>query len=205
MYNIYHNDRLLMLSDKWDACTADSNAIICKDIKKSDISDMVRYFLGHEQVLTLVLLCNDLPALFDAVRAEFCYHEAAGGLVHNAVGEALMIFRNNRWDLPKGHREAGESAEETALREVEEECGISNLQLLRQLTTTFHIYREAESVVLKRTDWYAMRYEGAETLVPQTGEGIERAEWIASDNLSALVDGSYKTIAQVFEAAKNAS
>jgi len=202
MYNIYHNDRLLMLSDKWDVCTADPNAIICKGIKNSDISGMVHYFLTHEQVLTLVLLTDSLPSLFEAVRAEFCYREAAGGLVHNASGDTLMIYRNNRWDLPKGHCEAGESAEETALREVAEECGISDLQLLRPITTTFHIYCEPEKNVLKRTEWYAMRYDGAAPPVPQTVEGIERAEWITPDKLPALVASSYRTIMQVFAAAE---
>ncbi len=43
---------------------------------------------------------------------------AAGGLVQNSNGETLFIYRNDKWDLPKGHMEEGESLEEAALREV---------------------------------------------------------------------------------------
>ena len=52
--------------------------------------------------------------------------EAAGGLVVNAAGKLLVIERLGVWDLPKGKLESGETAQVAALREIEEECGISN-------------------------------------------------------------------------------
>lgn len=55
--------------------------------------------------------------------------EAAGGLVLRSDGHFLGIFRLGKWDLPKGKAEKGESMETTALREVEEECGIFGLSV----------------------------------------------------------------------------
>ena len=49
---------------------------------------------------------------------------AAGGLVQNTNGDFLFMERNNTLDLPKGKLEKGESDEEGALREVEEETGV---------------------------------------------------------------------------------
>ena len=63
--------------------------------------------------------------------------EAAGGLVFNQKNEILMIFRNGKWDLPKGKLEAGESVESCAVREVEEECGVSDLKIIKKLKDTF--------------------------------------------------------------------
>jgi ADP-ribose pyrophosphatase YjhB (NUDIX family) len=48
---------------------------------------------------------------------------AAGGLVENEHGEILLIYRKKHWDLPKGKLDAGETLEECAVREVEEETG----------------------------------------------------------------------------------
>jgi len=43
----------------------------------------------------------------------------------------LFIYRFNKWDLPKGKLDNGESVSECAIREVEEECGIANLKIVR--------------------------------------------------------------------------
>jgi len=115
---------------------------------------------------------------------DFCHRyaivEAAGGLVQNRRGEYLMIFRNGKWDLPKGKREPNESMEQTALREVEEECSIDRLTLLKPLTVTYHTYALQGVDILKPTQWYAMRYEGSESVFkPQAEEGIELAKFIS--------------------------
>ncbi|MDR1405748.1 MAG: NUDIX domain-containing protein [Prevotellaceae bacterium] len=201
MIKIFFNDRLLALSDNWIESAADVNAIARKVTKKSDIAGQVTAFLESAQWRALWLVADNVPALFEAVKKTFTYVEGAGGLVRRTTGEVLMIFRNNRWDLPKGHREANESIEETALREVEEECGISGLQLMNRITETYHIYRDNETTVLKRTDWYAMSYEGTAMTVPQTAEGITRAEWKPVSELPAILPTVYCSIYEVFCAA----
>jgi 8-oxo-dGTP pyrophosphatase MutT (NUDIX family) len=129
--------------------------------------------------------------------------EAAGGLVQNSRDEYLMIFRNGRWDLPKGKRETNESMEQTAIREVQEECGIDRLRLERLLTVTHHAYTQHGVEVLKPTHWYAMRYEGSESVfTPQTEEGIEAAKFIAREKIVAkCFKNCYDNIREVFAAA----
>ncbi|MDR3351281.1 MAG: NUDIX domain-containing protein [Prevotellaceae bacterium] len=198
MVKIFFNDRLLALSGQWADGAADANAIMYKVTKKPDIVALVTAFLDAEQWRALYLISDDMPALLEGVKSLFIYVEAAGGLVRKPTGEVLMIYRNNRWDLPKGHREANESLEETALREVEEECGISGLQLLHRITATYHIYRDNENAILKRTDWYAMNYAGAATPAPQIIEGITHAEWKPAEELQAVLPEVYATIYDVF-------
>ena len=62
---------------------------------------------------------------------------ASGGVVFNNE-KLLMIYRNSLWDLPKGKMELNESELECALREVEEECGIDNLRVIKFLKYTYH-------------------------------------------------------------------
>ena len=52
--------------------------------------------------------------------------EAAGGLVKHQDGRFLFIYRNNKWDLPKGKLENNETYDYAALREVKEECGLDD-------------------------------------------------------------------------------
>lgn len=62
-----------------------------------------------------VAVCTPDPEqAFSLFRQEFAAVEAAGGVVVNDRGEYLMIHRNGRWDLPKGHVEPGESTAECA-------------------------------------------------------------------------------------------
>lgn len=109
--------------------------------------------------------------------------EAAGGLVFNEAGEVLAIYRLDSWDLPKGKIEKGESPKAAALREVEEETAVRELQLGSPLTNTYHTYRHPKhGRVLKRTYWFRMNAP-KQPLLPQTEENIEIAQWIAPDEL----------------------
>ncbi len=125
--------------------------------------------------------------------------EAAGGAVRNRKGELLMIFRYGRWDLPKGHREAGEGWEQCALREVSEETGLpmEELEIGAQVAVTHHTYTLDGREKLKETRWFAMHYRGNALLRPQTEEGIEAAAWIAHSQLPEVLAGTYETIRQV--------
>ena len=105
--------------------------------------------------------------------------EAAGGLVDNGKNAYLFIHRLGRWDMPKGKIEAGESMDQAALREVEEETGLTDLTLNNFLNSTLHIYRERNGErVLKTTYWYRMTYSGTKNPKPQLEEGITKVAWM---------------------------
>lgn len=114
--------------------------------------------------------------------------EAAGGLVTNKNGEILFIRRLGRWDLPKGKIEAKESLEQAAVREVEEETGLSEIIMEHFLNNTFHVYRERSGQkILKTTYWFKMDYVGSRNPTPQLEEGITEVAWINSADVQQKV------------------
>jgi hypothetical protein len=90
----------------------------------------------------VVYMSEEVKESWKSFVARFTLIEAAGGLVKNSKEEYLFIYRLGKWDLPKGKAEYNESPEETAIREVEEECGLKNLKIEKKLGKTFHTYRE---------------------------------------------------------------
>lgn len=135
----------------------------------------------------------DLDELWCAFVCEFRYVQAAGGMVFNANNEFLVIHRNGKWDLPKGHLKKGERPEFGGMREVEEECGIENLEIIAPLSNTFHMY-ERGGMVLKKTFWYLMRSDYQNTLTPQTEEGIDKVEWRKEEDIKMLSKNSFPII-----------
>lgn len=68
----------------------------------------------------------------------------AGGVVVNSEGKVLVVNqRGTSWSLPKGHIDAGENALEAAKREIYEESGVSELELVRELGS-YHRYKIGE-------------------------------------------------------------
>ncbi len=112
------------------------------------------------------------------------------------------MYRLGHWDLPKGKLETGENIEECALREVEEECGLSGLKLGGKLTETVHEYEQNGERYVKTTHWYAMEVEGCPALTPQTEEGIEWVRWVAEPEWREALASSYATIQEVAAAAR---
>lgn len=134
---------------------------------------------------------------FAEFTAQFPIIDAAGGVVKNNKGELLMIYRYNHWDLPKGKLEVGEEIAQCAVREVEEECGISDLTIQDFRGHTYHIYKLNGKFILKRVWWWNMYYKAAEPLTPQTEEDISIAEWVSVENIEAYLKKSYATIVEL--------
>ena len=131
--------------------------------------------------------------------ANYVLIEAAGGLVYNDKNQLLMIFRNGRWDLPKGKLEVGENIEECAIREVEEECEVSGLTITQQLQETYHTYEINEQKILKRTYWFEMKTNFKGDLMPQTEEGITKVVWVNHEDIAEKLENSYGNIIELFQ------
>ena len=123
---------------------------------------------------------------------------AAGGLVRDGKGKYLMIRRNDRWDLPKGHQEPGEVITDTALREVREETGLTGLQLEDFICVTHHCYQRDGKWVLKHTWWYGMLCTGDGGTVPQTEENITQAVFKDKKEVAEALKDAYPSIPEVF-------
>jgi len=149
---------------------------------------------------TYLLQDPDPKALFQIIKSSCTIIKAAGGLVANASGNFLFIFRNKKWDLPKGKVEKDEKMKQAALREVEEECGVKIFSNDEKLCKTYHVYEMAGKVVLKKTNWYSMTVKGVPKLVPQKEEGITKAVWLSRTELDQIVANTYPSIMDVLEA-----
>lgn len=117
-----------------------------------------------------------------------------------------MMLRRGMWDLPKGHREDGESLRECAAREVCEECGLraEALEVGAELIRTEHsyFYEPRQRWEKKLTTWFAMSYSGSvDDIAPQTEEDITALEWVSPAEARRRAEGSFDTIRQVIEAA----
>ena len=200
-YTIYFGASALHISTKRpsdDATIVDADAY--GNISRAKLLKKV------ETCKSATLITEDPERTLRALCREFKVVRAAGGVVENTLGELLMIRLRNRWDLPKGHIEAGEDSRITALREVEEETGIKAETLdSAPLYTTWHAYDTYGEWELKSTDWWRMRTSAINTPEPQHDEGITEVRWFDRTARNEALEESYETIKEVVRAldAKN--
>ncbi len=146
---------------------------------------------------TITLAGESAEELFAQFVSEFQLVTAAGGVVTTPQNEALMIFRNGRWDLPKGHLEPEESLRSCAAREIEEETGVRPMALIRPLGHTWHIYNVYGQWELKQTFWYHFACDEAVEPAPQQEEGITRCEWCPLEQACLRAEQSFPTLRAV--------
>lgn len=142
---------------------------------------------------------NHIPfeKAFDFMQKYFYYIEAAGGFIEKN-SKFLFIRRHNKWDLPKGKLEKGETIEQAAIRECEEECQVKNLKIIKRLTSTFHIYKYKKGFALKQAYWFYMQTDYVQKLIPQTEESITEVDWFDTSIIEKkLLKDSYYTIVDV--------
>lgn len=127
---------------------------------------------------------------------EYRYVRAAGGIVHNAQGQILMIFRRGMWDFPKGKVEKDETNENAAMREVLEETGVKARITNPVPFSVFHTYDTYGPKMLKETLWYEMESE-TDSLCPQTEEQIVQAVWVDKALVKERLKDSYAALREV--------
>ena len=133
----------------------------------------------------------------DKIISLFPMIKAAGGVVKKGDDQILFIYRYGKWDLPKGKMEPGESPDETAIREVMEETGIAGLQIIKELTPTFHTYRLDGRRVLKKTFWYEMSFKDDSNIIPQAQEDITVVKWLGKRDIPWAMRDSYASIIEL--------
>lgn len=105
------------------------------------------------------------PSIQEVVR-----EPTAGGIVFrrnkksNDVEILLIQDAKDRWTIPKGHIEEGETAKETAAREIGEETGLLEVNVMSWLGKIHFRYRRQQSLVLMTTQIYLVHANGAQKL-----------------------------------------
>ena len=194
---IYFNDRIVALTDKSIKSLANNNEHVYVFENKKKLAKRLEHFENSDDE-RLCITHSDVNELFEYVAQCFRYIEAAGGLVTLPDGRMLFIKRLGKWDLPKGKAEKGESLQETAVREVMEECGLKTApKITGEIAHTFHTYHQNGRHILKHTAWYTMRNDDDDHLQPQFSEDITDAVWLPKEQLNIVLQDTYETIRQV--------
>ena len=188
MYEVFINNLSLVIGKK---ATFSAPNLLTYSLNfpwRKVINQMVR-----GEVSSCYVQAADVELAWQSFKQKFTVIEAAGGVVMKNQ-EMLFIYRNGKWDLPKGKLEINESIPLCAVREVEEECGISQLTIVKELAATYHTYRQAEENVLKITYWFLMECTDESPLIPQTEEGIELVEWKNEQAIKLALENTYPNI-----------
>jgi len=193
MYKVFVNDVPIILSTQENIGSNYTNI----PIKRAKIKQLI-HKIEKGELLYLNLYHKKEHKLLKHLKKKLKVIKAGGGLVVNPKNEILFIYRNKKWDLPKGKMEKGEMMEETALREVEEETQVEGLKINSFLQITYHIISRNNKYKLKETHWYKMKtsYEGK--LIPQQSEGIKKAKWKNFEQTQKALKKSYANIKLLF-------
>lgn len=202
MHKIYFEHRCIIICEPGNEMLSDPNAVVFHPGSSLDIRTLVAMFEAGQSISRIYVPSSDTQATYRSLCSEFKEVNAAGGLVSNRRGDYLLIRRGGLWDLPKGHQEAGEDISVTALREVQEETGVDQLELGNLICVTDHCYLRDGIWHLKHTWWYEMLYNNPTDLTPQTEEDISKAAWVAKSSLPPFLKNTFPSILEVFREAK---
>jgi 8-oxo-dGTP pyrophosphatase MutT (NUDIX family) len=194
-YRIYINEKVILLTESKPKKIESYEKI---DASVFDLKIVYAWATNHKSKLFYVP-CKDAKAFLKTVVKSVMLIEAAGGLVKNENGSYLFIYRNDKWDLPKGKIERFEKVKEAAVREVEEECGIKVSNLDEKICKTYHVYINRGEVVLKKTHWFRMRCKGQEKLKPQKEEGITEVRWFKREHIGPILKNTFPSIMDVLK------
>jgi len=195
MYKVYFNDRVILFGN------IKKEPLKGKGIKtyfypEVSVSTIWKRFRKNGKIKKAYILGNEKKILKELI-SQFNLVKAGGGLVKNQSGEYLLIFRNKKWDLPKGKLEKRETFKIAAKREVEEECGIQGFKIAAPLHESYHIYSLQGKMHIKQTHWFEMIYSGPKATKPQQKEGIEKAVWLKKSQIARLQRNMYPSIADI--------
>ena len=194
MYKVFFNQKLIFLTTELVPQQVSAPVFF---IKFSSPENIVKA-LKSKKINCLYLYHESEDKLWMHFLKLFPLVEAAGGLVRHEDQRFLFIYRNDKWDLPKGRIEKNEPIRVAAIREVEEETAVDGLEVIKPLTETFHIFNRNGKYKLKKTFWFEMKTASQTTLVPQLNEGIEQAVWVSKEEIPVKFENAYENIKLVF-------
>ncbi len=194
MYKVFVNDRPLFLTNEILKET-DFQFFLLDSVDVKQV--IVKMF--QNKIHKAYLYHPDEKEIMKKLKSKISVNKAGGGLVYNKNGDVLFIFRNGKWDLPKGGIKKEELIEACAIREVEEETGVSGLKIGTKLQKTYHIFKRNGSYKLKITHWFEMKTNFDGIPVGQLEEGIEKVAWLNQEQIKEALKNSYENIKLLFQ------
>lgn len=198
MYKVFIENKPLYFVDNTKGLPKDTfflfNALSEAQLKSIEET----YENKKNNLIFAVVSDNPLKSLLNSFK-KYEFIEAAGGIVEKQKnGMLLFIKRNGFWDIPKGKLEKNETALEGGKREIEEECGISDIIYKNKICDTYHTYKRKGKKILKKTYWFTFSYSGKEKLVAQKEEGITKVKWFETDDLNKVRKNTLNSILDVY-------
>lgn len=195
MYEVFSGEKSILISAV-EVKTEGKNVKQIHFKSAEELHKEYKQFM-RSSVQKKLIIVGEEEVVWKVFRSLFSYIEAAGGLVKNEKGELLMIYRNKFWDLPKGKMEKGESQDETAMREVEEECGVKKLKIVRPLLSTYHVFFKENKECMKCSHWFEMICHDQTKPVPQAEEGIKEAKWMSEAEVKKVMNKVYPSLREI--------
>lgn len=199
MYKVFFNHRYIEFVGKGYNPTTLEDGFYYHLTHSAELSRILKYFYSTNDIRRAIIISEDAAETFKFFSFHFMSIVAAGGFVTNEKGEFLLIYRHGKWDLPKGKAEKGEIPGETAIREVQEECGIQNLTIKAPLGETYHTYKLNGIPSMKKTFWFLMRFSGNEQPQPQLEEDIQEVKWVKPTAVDQYLDNTYASLIDVIQ------
>jgi 8-oxo-dGTP pyrophosphatase MutT (NUDIX family) len=199
MYKVFFNDRIVLLTDDFIRNFQLRYGLFYKYRSVDDLKELIEFYWKLKRIDMLFIFHHDLDELQERFKSCFQVVEAAGGLVRNTEGRYLIMKRRGKWDLPKGKVNPQEPIPHAAIREVTEECGLHDPEIISPLISTYHCYWFEEQSILKRTSWFEMLYAGREEPVPQWDEDITEIRWVKKEELREITGNTYMGILDVMK------
>jgi 8-oxo-dGTP pyrophosphatase MutT (NUDIX family) len=194
MYKVFVNDKPLFLTNEIFKET-DFQLFLLESVDFKQL--IVKMF--QNKIQKAYLFYPDEKEIMKVLKTKIPVNKAGGGLVYNKNGDVLFIFRNGKWDLPKGGTEKGEDIEQTSMREVEEETGVNGLKIVKKLQKTYHIFKRNGVYKLKITHWFEMQTDFEGIPEGQIDEGIDKVEWKNPTEIQEALKNSYENIKLLFQ------
>ncbi len=196
MYKVFIENRAIIFTDiipkKKNSFWVKSNTL------QSIAVDLIPLIRETVPNLVIYVYAKEIDTEFERLFNPFEKIEAAGGIVRRKQ-RFLFIKRNGIWDIPKGKLEINESIEACAIREIEEECGLKNPQIVDFICLTYHTYEYKGRPTLKKTYWYSLKYEGDKLLNPQIEEGITEVKWMKFTAIEKVRKNTFSSIIEVLD------
>ncbi len=204
MYKVFINDKVICFTNNTEKSNLFSNGLVLNFFLPNITPFVLDLLYDDDKIQTVIVVVDDYENAFNEFQSYFKVIRAAGGIVSNNKDKKLFIYRLDRWDLPKGKIEKKEGIKEAAIREIEEECGITDLTINKQLIDTFHIYKLKDEIILKQTYWFDMKstYEGE--LIPEIEENITKVEWLTDAQITdKVLKNTYASIKELLNVSEH--
>ena len=193
MYQVFYKKKFILLTD----VIQEEKGFLVFPIKNVKFKKVIK-LLNKKNTTSVRLFHKNKDKLLKYFFKLIPTVIAAGGKIINSKSETLFIYRNDKWDLPKGRIEKNEPIRLAAVREVEEETGVDGLEIVKPLIETFHVFNRNGRYKLKKTFWFEMKTASKVTLIPQLNEGIQQAVWIMEKEIPQKFENAYENIKEVY-------